>query len=175
MTVYVRAFKNQERELLQALRDATSVPVQIVQRAKLVLRSAEKAEAATIAQELKLSVGRVRAWIARFNSAGLLGLFDCPRCGRPRSYSAEQALRVVGVATTTPTTLQVPFQQWSLSHLQRYLKEEEVGEFLPGDDPRHPTRAWDQLPESANVGAVRGSPLGQQTGSDHHLLCRSAC
>jgi putative transposase len=129
MTVYVRSFQNQERELLQALRGATSVPVQIVQRAKLVLRSAEKAEPVAIAQELKLSVARVKAWIARFNTAGLLGLFDRPRCGRPRLYSTEQSLRVVGIATTTPTTLQLPFQQWSLSHLRRHLKEEEVGQF----------------------------------------------
>ena len=44
MTVYARTFQNQEGELLQALAKASSVPVQIVQRAKLILRSAEKSQ-----------------------------------------------------------------------------------------------------------------------------------
>jgi len=125
MTVYVRPFQNQERELLQALREATSMPVQIVQRIKLVLRSAQKAEPAVIAQETGLSMARVKEWIKRFNAGGILGLFDRPRSGRPREYSADQALRVVNAATTTPTALELPFKQWSLSHLQRHMDEKD--------------------------------------------------
>ena len=124
MTVYVRTFQNQEGELLQALAKASSVPVQIVQRAKLILRSAKKAKPSAIAEELGLSVLRVREWIRRFNAEGLLGLFDQPRSGRPRQYDAQQALRVVEIATTSPTDLGLPINTWSLSHLQRYLQQE---------------------------------------------------
>lgn len=124
MTVYIRTFQNQEGELLQALAKASSVPLQIVQRAKLILRSAQKAHPLTIAQEIGLSVSRVREWIGRFNSEGVLGLFDRPRSGRPRQYDAQQALRVVEVATTPPTALGLAINTWSLSHLQRYLQEE---------------------------------------------------
>ena len=130
MTVYARTFQNQEGELLQALAKASSVPVQIVQRAKLILRSAQKAHPLTIAQEIGLSVSQVREWIGRFNAEGLLGLFDQPRSGRPREYDAQQALRVVEIATSTPADLGLPINTWSLSHLQRYLQQEpEMGRF----------------------------------------------
>jgi transposase len=128
MTVYVRTFKNQEAELLHALVQARSVPVELVQRAQLVLASAAGHKPGQIAEQVGLSVGRVREWIARFNAHGLLGLFDLPRSGRAREYSADAALQVVAIATTPPAELGMPVNTWSLSHLQRYAEEEtEVG------------------------------------------------
>ncbi len=129
MTVYVRTFQNQEDELLRAIAKASSVPIQTIQRAKLILRSGEKVQPLTIAEEMGLSVSQVRKWIRRFNTEGLLGLFDQPRSGRPREYDAQQALRVVEIATTLPTRLGLPFNTWSLRHLQRYLQQvPEVGQ-----------------------------------------------
>jgi transposase len=128
MTVYVRTFQNQEAELLHALVQARSVPVELVQRAYLVLASAAGHKPGQIAEQVGLSVGRVREWIERFNASGLLGLFDLPRSGRPREYEAEAALRVVAIATTPPAQVGMPINTWSLSHLQRYLTEEtEIG------------------------------------------------
>jgi transposase len=130
MTVYVRTFQNQESELLQAVAKASSVPIQIIQRAKLILRSAERVQPLTIAQEMGLSVSQVRKWIRRFDAEGILGLFDQPRSGRPREYDAQQALRVVEIATANPTCLGLPINTWSLCHLQRYLQQEpEMGRF----------------------------------------------
>jgi len=123
MTVYVRKFENQENELLQALKQAISAPVQLVKRSEIVLKSAEGKKAAEIGAEVGLSVGRVREWLKRFNQYGILGLFDLPRSGRPRDYTAAQALKVVEVATTKPTELDAPINTWSLSHLQNYLAE----------------------------------------------------
>jgi transposase len=123
MTVYVRPFNNQEGQLLQAIGKAKSVPAQLVQRAQIVLWSAEGLKAPEIADEVGLSISRVREWIKRFNAQGLLGLFDQPRSGRPRDYTAEQALQVIEIATGKPTKLEVPIETWSLCHLQRYLAE----------------------------------------------------
>jgi transposase len=123
MTLYVRTFQNQERELLKALQKAPSAPAALVQRAQILLHSAAKQPSDDIACQVGLSVSSIRRWIKRFNSAGLLGLFDRPRSGRPREYTAEQALRVAEVATTAPERLSVPVNTWSLSHLQRYLEE----------------------------------------------------
>jgi hypothetical protein len=102
MTVYVRTLQNQEAELWQAIEQARSVPMQLVQRACLVLRSSEGMKAAAIATKVGLNVDRVREWIKRFNA---WGLFDQPRSGRPREYEAEQALQGVEVATTSPAEL----------------------------------------------------------------------
>lgn len=123
MTVYVRTFQNQEFELLQAIKQARSAPIQLVHRAQVMLHSSERVKPARIACEVGLRIGRVREWIKRFNQHGLLGLFDLPRSGRPREYTAEQALKVVEVATSRPAKLGAPVQTWSLRHLQRYLAE----------------------------------------------------
>ena len=102
--------------------------MQLVQRAQIILQSAKGQKPDEIAQRVGLSVGSIRARIKRFSSQGLLGLFDQPRSGRPREYTAEQALQVAEIATTPPGKLAVPVNTWSLSHLQRYLKENtEVG------------------------------------------------
>ena len=124
MTVYARTFRNQEGALLRALAEASSVPVQIVQRAKMVLCSADNAKPSAIAKQIGVSTSRVREWIKRFNAEGLLGLFDLPRSGRPREYDGQQALRVVEVATTLPADLGLPINTWSLRHLQRYLQQD---------------------------------------------------
>lgn len=130
MTVYARPLENQEGQLLQAIRKAKSMPVQLVQRAQIVWRSAAGLKASDIAKEVGLSISRVRVWIKRFNAQGLLGLFDQPRSGRPRDYTAEQALQVVAIATEKPAKLDVPIETWSLSHLQRYLAEQTAIGFL---------------------------------------------
>lgn len=124
MTVYVRAFRNQEEELLTALAKGRSTPAQMRQRARLVLASAAGSSPPQIARQVELSVARVREWIKRFNGEGLLGLFDRVRSGRPREYTVEQALRVVEVATRAPAELAVPVNSWTLQHLQRHLAEE---------------------------------------------------
>lgn len=123
MTVYVRTFQNQEHELLQAVQKASSMPVQLVERAKMLLLSAAEMKAGAIAAQMGRSPDCVRRRIKRFNNEGLMGLFDRPRSGRPRQYTAEQALQVAEIATTSPPKLKVPVNTWSLSHLRRYLKE----------------------------------------------------
>jgi transposase len=81
-------------------------------------------QAKEIGETVGRSVGCVRGRLKRFNAEGLLGLFDRSRSGRPRQYTAEQALRVTEIATTSPEELDVPVNTWSLNHLQRYLAEE---------------------------------------------------
>jgi len=114
--------------LLQAIQKASSAPVQLVQRAQIILQSAKRQKPGEIAPSVGVSVGSIRTRVKRFNSQGLLGVFDEPRSGRPREYTAEQALQVTKIATTPPGKLEVPINTWSLSHLRRYLKEKtEVG------------------------------------------------
>ena len=50
----------------------------------------------------------VRDWIKRFNTAGLAGLEDAPRSGRPVTYSADQVSWVIATALTDPQTLDLP-------------------------------------------------------------------
>ena len=110
MTVYGRTFRNQEGALLRALAKASCVPMQIVQRAKMVSRSADNAKPSAIAKQIGVSTSRVREGITRFNTEGFLGLFDLPHSGRPRESDGQQALRVVKVATTLSADLGLPIK-----------------------------------------------------------------
>lgn len=100
------------------------MPIQLVERARMIRHSATGLPPREIAEAVGRSVGCVRRWLKRFNAEGLLGLFDQPRSGRPREYTAEQALQVTEIATTRPEKLDAPVNTWSLTHLQRYLAEE---------------------------------------------------
>src|SRR6267154_3266628 len=52
-------------------------------RAMMVLLSLQGLPAAQIAGLLECHPATVRRWISRFNSGGIAGLADRPRCGRP--------------------------------------------------------------------------------------------
>lgn len=117
----VRRFYHQELTLLQGLAASTSLPVSLRDRAQMILLSGQGGSRHQIAAHLGCSSDTVRKWGARFNEAGLLGLFDLARPGAPRRLSVEEALLVIEVAVTPPPTLGLPFGTWSLGKLRRYL------------------------------------------------------
>lgn len=125
MTLYVRKLENQELELLESMSWSSTIPHMLRQRAKVIRFSRVGMKPPAISRQIGLSVEDVRKWIHRFNEHGLLGLFDLPREGRPRTIDETQALRIVEIATTAPSKLGLGFTCWSLSHLQRYLADQE--------------------------------------------------
>ena len=76
-----------------------------------------------IARELRLGGDTVRLWLKRFNAAGLDGLKDRPRAGRPATYTPEQVGAVVAASLTDPRSLGLPFAGWTLDRLRAYLHE----------------------------------------------------
>jgi transposase len=77
-----------------------------------------------IARELRLHEQTVREWLKRFNAAGLAGLQDAARPGRPATYTPEQVGEVIATALTNPQRLGLPFGCWTLDRLEAYLNEE---------------------------------------------------
>jgi transposase len=55
----------------------------LVERAKNIALAAQGARLPAIAQELRLNQRTVRLWLKRVNAAGVDGLRDAPRSGRP--------------------------------------------------------------------------------------------
>lgn len=93
-------------------------------RASIIAWSAVGWWVSDIARFVGVTPQVVRKWITRFNAAGLDGLKDQPRCGRPATYTAEQIGEVVTAALTKPETLGLPFASWTLDRLAAYLNEE---------------------------------------------------
>ena len=76
-----------DRAALQALTRRTTVAVGLVRRARIVLRAADGEPLDRIARELGVQRNVVRTWVDRYREAGLAGLQDRPRSGRPRTFS----------------------------------------------------------------------------------------
>ena len=76
-----------ERAELQGLPRRTTAAVGLVRRARIVLLAADGVRLDRIARELGVRRNVVRTWVDRYGAAGLAGLQDRPRSGRPRTFS----------------------------------------------------------------------------------------
>lgn len=119
----VRELTEKEREIIQQTARSRMAAVRQVERARIIQASSEGQSVAEIATSLQLKAAKVRKWIHRFNEAGLSGLEDVPRAGRPATYSLEDVSEVIATALSDPQTLGLPFASWTLDRLQAYLNE----------------------------------------------------
>jgi FixJ family two-component response regulator len=80
---------DEQRQDLQRLVRAHATPQALVRRARLVLRAADEDQPTNwqIGEELGCSNDTVGLWRRRFARAGLAGLQDAPRSGRPPVFS----------------------------------------------------------------------------------------
>jgi len=84
---------DQQRQDLLRLARAHSTPQALARRARIVLRAADgdRPTNLQIALELRCKNDTVGCWRRRFATAGLPGLLDAPRSGRPRSVPPPAA------------------------------------------------------------------------------------
>lgn len=99
------------RAQLRRIVRAGASQVRAVLRAQIVLAAADGACNTHIAVDLRIRQDTVRKWRGRFAVAGLAGLADAKRSGRPRRYGAEQRVQVVAVATCA-----APYPEATWSH-----------------------------------------------------------
>jgi transposase len=130
MAAYARALTDEEHAKLARLARSQTAPVRLARRAEIVLRSARREPVPAIARRLGLADKTVRLWVGRFNGAGLEGLDDAPRSGRPRTYTEEHRGRVIAKARALPPKPGVgeppPTCHWTLDRLTAELNREGV-------------------------------------------------
>src|SRR5215210_6790566 len=133
MTLQVRPLTVEEAAEVRRRVASRTLPARAVERARMVwfVRAGERVPA--VAARLGVGADVVRTWITRFNGAGLAGLEDRPRSGRPPTYTAEQVGQAVATALTKPEALGLPFACWTFDRLTAYLHERppEAGGPLP--------------------------------------------
>ena len=105
----VRELSEAEQATIETWRGTRAGSVRLRDRACIVALSAQGWWVSDIARIVRVSPGVVRKWITRFNAAGLDGLQDQPRSGRPPTYSAEQIGEVIAVATAYWNAHRHPF------------------------------------------------------------------
>ena len=107
-----------QRQELERLSRTPSVPNQLAQRARIVLRAAEGASNREIAAELGLSLPTVGQWRTAYAREGAPGLADRPRSGRPRRLDEQAAGLIVAKALEPPPP---GTSHWSVRDLAREL------------------------------------------------------
>jgi transposase len=108
---------DRDRVELEALARARKAPLRLVQRAWIVLAAADGQYNAQIARNLGLHVDTVRTWRGRFATAGMKGLADRPRSGRPPVFPATVVTQVKALACSLPAEHGLPLSRWSCQDL----------------------------------------------------------
>lgn len=80
---------------LETMANSRSLPYAQVRRSQIILLSAQGLTNTAIAQRVDLSIKMVGTWRQRFIDQGLMGLYDQPKPGAPRSISDEQVAQLV--------------------------------------------------------------------------------
>jgi transposase len=115
------------RELveLQRLLRSRSTPAAVHRRGQIIWALAAGASLVEASTEARLHYTNAHRWVRRFLAAGVEGLGDSPRAGRPRCYGAEPTTEILKAALARPRDLDLGFSTWSLPKLEEYLREQK--------------------------------------------------
>ena len=83
------------KKQLEAIANSRSLPYAQVRRARIVLMSNEGMTNTAIAKKVGLSIWMVGKWRQRFIDQGLMGLYDQPKPGAPRSISDDKVVQLI--------------------------------------------------------------------------------
>ena len=130
MALHVRPLTDEERTKLERLTHAQSAPVRLVRRARIIAAAAIGLTVPAIAKQVSCSEKCVRQWLERFNAAGLPGLDDAPRTGRPPTYRPDVTNQVIAKARSLPPQPEEgevpPTCHWTLDRLQAELAKDGI-------------------------------------------------
>ena len=139
-----------DREVLRSWVRSPSSPSGLVTRARIVLLASEGTSNTEIARRLELSRQTVVTWRGRYRSAGLAGLEDRPRSGRPGTVDeAEVVVRnpggPAGEARRDPLVLPAARRRTASCPTSRWPRCGASGRSSPGGVRRSsspPIRNW---------------------------------
>lgn len=105
-------------ETLTSWTRSTTIKAGLAQRARIILLAADGVANARIAAELGTTPTTVWKWRHRYDDAGIEGLADAPRAGRPVQIDDEAII----TATLTPPPKKFGVTHWSSRLLADHLK-----------------------------------------------------
>lgn len=130
MALHVRPLTDEERTKLERLTHAQTAPVRLARRARIIALAATGLTVPAIAAQVPCSEKCVRQWLERFNQAGLAGLDDAPRAGRPPTYRPDVTNQVIAKARSLPPKPAEgevpPTCHWTLDRLQAELAKDGI-------------------------------------------------
>ena len=147
MALYVRKLEEEEWEELERIIQNMENDVS-VQRLMIILLSAQGHKVQEISREVDLHPINVRKWIHRYNTDGLDGLRSGKSPGRPPVFTEAQRKAIVDIASADPTSMNLPFKQWSLQRLRKHLIDDQIVDQISVETIRQILRAHGMQPRS---------------------------
>lgn len=80
---------------MESMANSRSLPYSQVRRAKIILLSGQGQTNTQIAKQVGLSISMVGLWRKRFIEQGLMGLYDQPKPGAPRTIDDDQVAHLI--------------------------------------------------------------------------------
>jgi transposase len=118
------ALTTTQRDELSTVVRSRSVDAVVANRARMVLWRDEGHSANEVAMLAGVSRPTVNTWVRRYADAGLDGLFDQPKPGKPAQIPAQVRARILALTRTTPPA-GTGLSHWSSREMARYLKQHE--------------------------------------------------
>ena len=147
--------KDFEEEVLTGLSMKREISVSLQRRAKIIdLYYHKDKRKSSIKREISITMTSVLRWLSRWSSKEeirnewytwyvegeiketeysdlLLSLLrDSPRTGKPKKFKEGQVEKIVGLATTDPISLGLPFSRWSEALLKLELEKRGIVESI---------------------------------------------
>ena len=108
------------------------LPRRVRERLEMVKARGQGQDLAGISRWTGRSRRTVQYWLQRFRQAGLDGLTDQPRAGRPPRADAAYRQVLEQAVTTFPPDLGLGFDVWTSARLSAYLAETTGVRIAPG-------------------------------------------
>jgi putative transposase len=83
------------KQRLETIANSRTLPYAQVRRAQIILMSARGLTNTAISKKVDLSISMVGMWRKRFIEQGLMGLYDQPRPGAPRTIEDDQVAQLI--------------------------------------------------------------------------------
>jgi len=116
-----------DREYLEALISQGELPAKTYRRALGLLELDRGQTYTTVSKTLKVTIGTLSTWSAKYREIGLQVLQDQPRSGRPAELDGNQRAKITALACSDPPE---GYARWSLRLLADKAVELEYCEHI---------------------------------------------
>ena len=125
--------KPEDREKLTKLANSQTSEYRKVQRAKILLLSADGMSNAEIASSIGVHRNTVAAFVTKYVAAGVdYALNDSARSGRPNSICDDEKAWITNIACTKPKDIGYAEELWTYRSLQKHIRKHCTDAGYPG-------------------------------------------
>jgi transposase len=124
--VKLRSLTTEEDTEIRHLAASRKAPHRLVQRAQLIVAMLDDPQLHATHAGFRVGFSGGQSginWVRRFNEAGIAGLEDKPKSGRPPTHDQKVRSELISLALQKPDSLGYSSKLWTLERLQTAFQE----------------------------------------------------